>query len=57
VGELPARGSPEQGREPLGDRRVGSAAKPPFELADHGRMIGPQRLGKPEAQNAFDTVS
>jgi hypothetical protein len=39
------------------DGRVRSSAKPPFELADHRRMITAQLLGEPKPENIFEFFS
>jgi hypothetical protein len=52
--EIAARRPLQQQWKPRGDRSVRTAAKPPFELADHHGMIIAQMLGEPEPQNVFE---
>jgi hypothetical protein len=43
----------QQELKALGERKVRASAKPPFELADHRRVIIAQMLGEPEPENIF----
>jgi hypothetical protein len=57
VVEVPAYGMLQHRFEPLDDGSVCSAAKPPFELADHRPVIIAQMLWEPEPKNIFGLFS